>query len=412
MWGLEGLWPELFLAAAALLAPRRWAQSLGLFLYLVGVACQQERVSLLYAIEGRSVAGIAFFVGVTLFVLWWAPLRREAGWALFLQLASYGLLLRSRHLAFSWALMEAAALSGYFFVIAASEKASSRWEAALRYFFWSVVGSALILMSLAVRLMAKQSLTYPLASGGMLGDLLLSWGWTIKVGFLPWHGWLMGLYRTLPLGWGVWYSLVPKGALLLNFLALLPGGGSSWGIFPGFLYGLGALSLLGAYALAWRATSLTEQLFWGSFAQAGYMVLAMVAGGQVSGWQFWLVYGPASLLSFWYVERPWRGRVGDAVGLLLLANMAALPPVLGFWVKMALFWEGLQHFTGAVRVLLVGAAVLATIGGFAVYGKVLWGVWQRTTPSLSAGRRIGYWVGAAGLFVSGLLGLQILEGLR
>ncbi|GIV24482.1 MAG: hypothetical protein KatS3mg026_0174 [Bacteroidia bacterium] len=410
MWGLEGLWPELFLAGAALLAPRRWALSTGLLLYLGGVAWQQERLFLLYAIDERSVAGIAFFVGVTLFTLAWAPLRREAVWALLLQLASYGLLLRSRHLAFSWALMEAAALSGYFFVIAASEKTPSRWEAALRYFFWSVIGSALILMSLAVRLMAKQPLLYPLSSGSMLSDLLLSWGWAIKAGFLPWHGWLMGLYRTLPLGWGVWYSLVPKGALLLNFLAVLPSDSSS-GIFPGFLYGLGALSLVGAYALAWRAPRLTEQLFWGSFAQAGYMVLAMVGGGQASGWQFWLVYGPASLVSFWYVERPWRGRMGNAVGLLLLANLAALPPVLGFWVKMALFWEGLQHLAGWARILLIGAAALATIGGFAVYGKVLWQIWHTASPPPPARRRVGYAIGAIGLFGLGLLGLKALESL-
>jgi len=410
MWGLEGLWPELFLVGAALLAPRRGVLTAGLLLYLAGVAWQQERLFLLYAIEGQSVAGIGFFVGATLFALWWAPLPREAVWALFVQLASYGLLLRSRHLGFSWALMESAALSGYFFVIAACEKAPSRWEAALRYFFWSVVGSALILMSLGVRLLTGASLSYPLMGRTVLGDLLLSWGWAIKVGFLPWQGWLMGLYRTLPLGWGVWYALVPKGALLLNFLALLPAGGSS-GVSPGFLYGLGALSLIGAYALAWRALSLTDQLFWGSFAQAAYMALAMTPGGQASGWQFWLVYGVASLLTFWYAERPWRGRVGDAVGLLLIANLAALPPVLGFWVKVALFWVGFTHFSGGLRVLLIGAAALATIGGFALYGKVLWQIWQKPAYALPVGRRIGYAGGAVGLLVLGLLGLKALEGL-
>jgi NADH:ubiquinone oxidoreductase subunit 2 (subunit N) len=302
--------------------------------------------------------------------------------------------------------METAALAGYFLVISSCTEGQHKWSAALRYFLWSVTGSALILFAIAIRLVEGTNLTYPLTTGSPLADTLLAWGWSIKVGFLPWHFWLLGVYRALPVAWAAWFSVVPKGALLLNFLALLPPEGEA--LQGELFYLLATVSLVGAYAAAWAASTEIERLFWGSFAQAGYIALCAAPGAQAAGWDFWFVYGVASLLSFLYVEHPWTGRWGNAVGLLLLANLAALPPVLGFWVKVGLFWEGFRHLNEPFRSLLIGAAALATIGGFAVYGKLLWRLWQRSPSTPPWPRRLLYGAGALLLLGLGIGGLRWL----
>lgn len=404
MWGVEGLWAEALLLGAGLL--HRWKAFPPLLLMAYGLAIyvQRESETPLFHFISPTCGIILAFSWLTALVWLIAPLRGASAWALLLQLGSYALLLRSVHLAFTWALMESAALAGYF-LIANASFSSERWTAALRYLTWSVTGSALLLLGMGLRLATDGSLTYPLAPSTFLSDSLLMMGWSIKVGFIPWHFWLMGIYRVLPVAWGGWFSVVPKGALLLNLLTALPRSG---GLHLELLYSLGALSLIGGYALAWRAERLTDMIFWGSFTQGAYTVLAATELGRAAAWEFWLIYGIATVLALLYAERPWRGRYGAGVGLLLLANLAALPPVMGFWVKLQLLWVGAQYLTGWIQKLLLAAAAIGTIGGFAVYGKLLWRIWQgEAAPAPSAWRKGLYLVGSGVLFVGGLWGLGL-----
>lgn len=403
MWGLERLWPELGLIAAALAYRYRFLSSLALALYAGGILWQEQAETLLLRFSPEATLFWAVAVGLTLIAWIITPPSLGGAWALVLLLGSYGLLLRSTHLLFSWACLESAALSGYFFVVAMGRE-PLQWSAAIRYFTWSVLGSALILMGIAARLVQHLPLLYPIESGGFLADGCLFWGWAIKVGFIPWHFWLLGVYRALPAVWAAWYAAIPKGALLLNLLSLLPIAGK--GPLPFIFLVLGMVSLGAGYARAWSAPTPIEKLFWGSFSQAGYMVLVLAPGAQAAGWNFWLVYAGASFLAFLYAAHPWRGRIGDAVGLLLLANLAGLPPVLGFWVKLALFVEAFIRFEGLLRIFLIGVGLVATIAGFAVYGRVAWALWQGPSAAVSWGRKVLYGVGAGSLLVLGIVGLR------
>ncbi|MCS7153871.1 MAG: hypothetical protein NZ989_08000, partial [Bacteroidia bacterium] len=401
MWGADALWIELLLIGAGIF--NRWRSVPPAFLLLYGVALHayREKETALLAFSSAAVEIGSLFSLLTALLWGIYPLRGAASWALLLQLGSYTLLLRSRNLAFTWSLMESAAISGYFFVANAGA-APQKWNAALRYFTWSVVGSALILLSLSLRLSEGLSITYPLSGGKRLADTLLSLGWAVKVGLIPWHFWLMGIYRSLAAAWGGWFFVVPKGALLLNLLSAL----SPQGLNLYAFYMLGAISLVSAYALAWQAQNPVEMIFWGSFAQGAYAVLAATTEGIQAAQDFWLVYSIAGILGLLYVEKPWRGRWGWSVGVLLLANLAALPPVLGFWVKLQLFWVGIAYLPKEVSLPLVGAAIIATLGGFAVYGKILWRLWSEKEASpLPAWRKVLYVIGAGGLFGLGLGGI-------
>lgn len=380
MWGVEQLWPEALLIGAGLTHRWRWVPPVFIAAYGIATFWQREFSTALFYSSGSAVEMLWAFAGLTGFIWILHPLKGAASWALLLQIGSYGLLLRSSHLAFTWTLMESAAIAGYFFIVGASNQAD-KWKAVLRYLIWSVTASAFIFLGIALRLSAGVPLSYPLSTGGYFSDMLLLTGWSIKIGFIPWHFWLISLYRTLPVIWGGWFAVVPKGALLLNLLSAQ----SSNQLHMETIYTFGTISLLGAYALAWKAEELSEMIFWGSFAQGAYLILAMTAHGAFAGWEFWPIYGVATLLSLLYVQRPWSGRIGAAVGILILANLAALPPVLGFWVKFQLFWVGIDYLPLPFRWILISASLIATIGGFAVYGKVLWRLWgeeKRTAPNI------------------------------
>lgn len=406
MWGVERLWAEALLLAAGFLHRWKVLPPLLLILYGLAIYIQREADTPLFYFASPNCVALLVFSSLTALVWLIEPLRGASAWALLLQMGSYGLLLRSVHLAFTWALMESAALAGYFLVASASVS-PERWSAALRYLVWSVTGSALLLLGISLRLATEGSLTYPLSSGGMLSDGLLMMGWSIKVGFIPWHFWLIGIYRVLPVAWGGWFSVVPKGTLLLNLLSALP---LSDKLHLELLYSLGALSLTGGYALAWRAERLTDMVFWGSFTQGAYTVLAATSAGKSAAWEFWLIYSAAAILGLLYAERPWGGRYGSAIGLLLLANLAALPPVMGFWVKVQLIWVGIQYLVGWAQKLLLIAAALGTIGGFAVYGKLLWRIWHgEAAPAPSVWRKGLYLVGGGMLLVGGFWGLGLWQ---
>lgn len=401
MWGVEWLWPELLLVGAGLSHRWRWLPPVFILGYGVAAFGQREIATALFYTSEIAVEMLSAFAALTALVWILHPLKGAAAWALLLQLGSYGLLLRSSHLAFTWTLMESAAIGGYFFVVGAHVK-PDRWETVIRYLTWSVTASALVFLGIAFRLAAEKPITYPLSSGGYFSDMLLLTGWSIKIGFLPWHFWLISLYRSLPVVWGGWFAAVPKGALLLNLLSAL----KAEGLHLEVVYALGAVSLLGAYALAWKAAERTEMIFWGSFAQSAYLTLAMTEKGAFAGWKFWLVYSVATLSALLYAQRPWRGQVGSAVGLLILANLAALPPVLGFWVKLQLFWAGIEYLPLPFRWLLIGTALIGTIGGFAVYGKVLWYSWENPEKAApNAFCKILYLSSGLALMALGLRGL-------
>jgi NADH:ubiquinone oxidoreductase subunit 2 (subunit N) len=379
MWGLERLWLEGLLWGAGItlsLWERGRAYIIPLLLSVYGAGLLYEVGTASVLIETSWWAGRLGLIFSLLTTASWIayPPSREGALALLIQLGAYTLLLRSAHLTMTWALLETGAIAGYFVALTLSRK-ENPWGTALTYFTWNVVGSALILMAIALRLAEGKGLSYPLASAGWLSDGLLGWGWAIKVGFLPWQGWLLRLYEALPPVWAGWFSAVPKGALLSSLLFMLPDTGEG-GLQLGVFYLLSAGTLIGAYNIAWRQASVLRILFWGSLGQGAFLSLVLVPGAQVAGWYFWMVYAVGTWVSFVYAERPWLSSWGRAVGLLLLANLAALPPVLGFWVKVALFERGFQLLTGPWRAILLGSGAFALIGGLLSYGKALYILWE------------------------------------
>ncbi len=407
MWGLERLWPEglLWLVGLSLsLWDKARLYALPLVISLYGAVLGVDTGASSFLLENSWWAGRLGLIFGLLTAATWVGHRpsREGALAIVIQLGAYMLLLRSGHLAMSWALLETAAVAGYFMALTLSTE-KNPWVAPLTYLIWSVIASSLIFMGVALRLLAGESLSYPLSSAGWLSDSFILWGWAIKAGFLPWQSWLLRLYQALPPLWAGWFSAVPKGALLSHLLAMLPdvgGGGLQLFLF----YALAAATLIGSYSLAWSQKTPLNILFWGSLGQGAFTALVLVPGAQVAGWYFWMVYAFGTWLGFAYSARPWTTSWGKAAGLLILANLAALPPVIGFWVKVALFERGFQLLAAPWRYLLLVSGAFALIGGLLSYGKVLWLFWAQTPapapPPLLW--RIFYLLTAALLLLTGI----------
>jgi len=412
MWGLERLWPEGLLWGAGIplalwLKGRPYLVASVLLFYGLALWLQVGTGSFLWETPWWGARLASLLMGLSALTYVWHPPAREGGIAILLQAGAYSLLLRSTHLAMSWAMLEVGAIAGYFVVVSlGSEK--NRWAAAIRYFIWNVLASAMIFLSLAMRLSAGRGLSYPLISAGWVPDNLLGWGWAIKVGFIPWQSWLLGVYRALPPIWAGWFSAVPKGALLANLLFMLPDTGEG-SMSRAVFYTLSAITLLGAYAVAWTQKTPLEILFWGSLGQGAFIGLVLMPGGQAAGWTFWMVYAVGTWLAFAYADRPWQTPLGRVMGFLILANLAALPPVLGFWVKVALLERGFALLTDYWRYLLISSAAVALIGGLLSYGKAFWLLWQAPTEGLplSRSQRGLYLIGGAGLLLLGI-GVGIL----
>ncbi|MCS6790805.1 MAG: hypothetical protein NZ580_07490 [Bacteroidia bacterium] len=398
MGAIELLKVEIPWIVALFFTQYRWMPPLLLSVYAILLPREAHKIVYLWHNTPNALNTAAIFAGLTALAWVLHPLQGMQATAVLLQLGSYSLLLRSQHLAFTWALIESGAITGYF--LAAGSQTENRWQVALRYLIWSVMGSALILLGVALRAMEGGGLTYPLKYSVVFADALMSWGWSMKVGFIPWHAWVMSLYKGLPVVWAGWFAVVPKGALLLSCLELFPsqGEGPSMGLF----YLLASVSLIAGYAVAWNASTPVEMLYWGTFSQAGYMALSALPGGK-SGWSFWQVYGIASFLSLLFTAQPWTSRGGLGIGLLLLANLAALPPVMGFWVKLALFWDTFMGYRSFLQGITLAAAGVATIGGFALYGKILWRLAQQEATVPQWGYRVLYMGAALGLLGIGLM---------
>jgi formate hydrogenlyase subunit 3/multisubunit Na+/H+ antiporter MnhD subunit len=183
MWGLERLWLEGLLWGAGItlsLWERGRAYIIPLLLSVYGAGLLYEVGTASVLIETSWWAGRLGLIFSLLTAASWIayPPSREGALALLIQLGAYTLLLRSAHLTMTWALLETAAIAGYFVALTLSRK-ENPWGTALTYFTWNVVGSALILMAIALRLAEGEGTLLSLS----LGRLAIGWPTELGLGY-------------------------------------------------------------------------------------------------------------------------------------------------------------------------------------------------------------------------------------
>jgi NADH-quinone oxidoreductase subunit N len=258
-------------------------------------------------------------------------------------------------------------------------------EAALKYFLLGAFASGFLLYGIALLygatgttnlaamagyLVSPSALTNPLF---VAGALLLLVGFAFKVAAVPFHMWTPDAYEGAPTAVTAFMSAGAKAAgfaaLLRVALRLLPAWPQDW---AALLSWIAVLTMTVGNVTALLQTNLKRMLAYSSIAHAGYVLVAIVAGGAdgASAALFYLaVYAVMNLGAFGILTLLGRGPeervlLADLAGLgfrrpllgfamtIFMISLGGIPPTAGFMGKVYVFGVALK--AGLVPLVIVG----------------------------------------------------------
>jgi len=339
------------------------------------------------------------------------------------------------------------------YVLAAWREGSrSGEESGMKYFLLGAFASAILIYGMALTFgatgrfdfagIAAAVLAPDFAAHGLLllGALFVVVGLSFKVAFAPFHQWAPDVYSGAPTPVTAFMSVVVKaaafGALLRVAGTLL--GAFDTGIFaevlPGVLVVLIAATLIVGNTGALLQRSVKRMLAYSAVAHAGYLGLAVLAGGDLgmrAAGFYLFAYTLTTLMAFAVLlslmgdddggdqleglaglgrRRPWL-----AGGLALaMLSLAGFPPTAGFIGKILVFGAAIGQGYVALAVLAIITSVVAIVFYTRVVLSMFLGEGDGSRLPL---RRVGVRtaavlaLGALGTIVFGLLPGVVLNAL-
>jgi NADH-quinone oxidoreductase subunit N len=330
-------------------------------------------------------------------------------------------------------------------------------ESAAKYFFLSVLASAILLYGFsflygaagttdlaAVRaaLESKNSLPPGFSTFAKLAVALIFAGLCFKIAAVPFHFYAPDVYQGTTHPNAALLSALPKLAgfwamtriLVITMPKATP---HAWQL----VLVAAVLTMTLGNTLAFWQTDLRRLLAYSSIAQAGYVLLALAAamvsspGDSAAAWNgidalgfYVAVYALATIGAFAMLEHLGRADrsldgVDELAGLgvtrplaaavvaVCMFSLAGMPPLAGFWGKLMIFGSALSIDAPDARWWFVGAAVLGVLNAAAAaayYLRVVAVMYFRTplaTPRAEGGRgALAAAVLCAALVVAGWIG--------
>ena len=274
-----------------------------------------------------------------------------------------GFVVTSRNLLGAFVALELVSLSLYAMTVLNQAKRASA-EAALKYLTFGAVASGFLLFGLSYLYGATEQLDLTqmtdLKHSPMLvlAYLLIFVGLGFKLALAPFHLWAPDVYQNAPTPVAGWIGSGSKIAAAALLIALLKPVSSTLkdALIPA-LAALAVLSMVVGNLGALRQTNLKRLLAYSAIANAGYLLVGVVAfsaAGNASVIFYIVVYSLASLGAFGVVavltdklgreaeisdfNGCWNTSPGLAVAFLVfLLSMAGIPPLAGFLGKFYLF---------------------------------------------------------------------------
>ncbi len=317
-------------------------------------------------------------------------------------------------------------------------------ESALKYLLLGAFASGFVLYGIALVYGATGSTNLPrvaaaLAGGKVanpalltIGAGLLIVGFGFKVAAVPFHMWTPDVYEGAPTSVTAFMIAGTKAAAFAAFLRILltalPSLHPDWGRV---LWVLAVLTMTVGNVVAIAQSNIKRMLAYSSIAHAGYILVALVAGGRLGGASvlfYLLAYSFMNLGAFAVIVALARTD-GERVTIDDYAGLGLAHPVLG--AAMALFMFSLVGIppTGGFmgKLYIFGAAIQANYIGLAVIGVLNSVVsafyYLRVTvvmymspagaesaaPRLSPALGLAVLVAAGGTLIVGLFPSQFLE---
>lgn len=341
-----------------------------------------------FVVDPLGLVGTGFILGAAGLVLVYSTrfLDRtnlpRTEWTFLLLSASLGLslMLSTHNLMILFIGLELSSLA--FYVLCGYFRDNDRsLESALKYFTLGSVGSAVLLLGIALLFVNQQTVVITDFSlqgtpggrmGFMLSSVIVFLGFLFKLSIVPLQFWVPDVYEGAPTPITAYMSVGVKIAVLCAFIRILTVTGypGSFEWFELFWWG-STLTILGGNILALVQDHLKRMLAYSSVAHAGYLLMGLVAltrEGYSAILFYLLVYLFMNILAFGvislleseddrYTYSDLRGLSASspllAAGLAVsMISLSGLPPTAGFMGKLFLFY-------GVVR---AGFPILAVIG--------------------------------------------------
>jgi NADH-quinone oxidoreductase subunit N len=322
---------------------------------------------------------------------------------------------------------------------------SSSQESGMKYFLLSSFASAFLLYGIAMTYGATGNTSFagihsflgshlptthslnPTVVGQLptfllIGMGLLIVGFAFKVSAVPFQAWTPDVYEGAPAPVTAFMSVGTKAAALIAFArvfdVMLPIVRPNW---EPVVLAITILTIVGGNIMALVQSNVKRMLAYSSIANAGYLLIGVVAGGAIglSAILFYLLcytfmnlgaFGVVSVLeradntgsNLSEIRGLWN-RQPALAGLLafFMLALAGFPPMAGFAAKYYIFYAALQ--SGHPELMIIG--VLASVLGMYYYLRVIAATFmeketvQTTTPALPApiaGKRISTKLSEAG----------------
>src|SRR5438445_4229257 len=230
----------------------------------------------------------------------------------------------------------------------------------------------------------------------LLGILLMGVGFAFKVSAAPFHMWTPDVYQGAPIPVTAFMSVGTKAAAFAMIVRVFAGGlphlAPEWQTLLAFG---AATSKVGGNLMAITQTSLKRLLAYSGVAQAGYIMIGVVAGGP-NGLRAVLYYlfvymfmnfGAFAVITLLAGPEGDRDGFADLEGLaqrnpvmavlmsIFMLSLAGFPPSVGFFGKLFLFTAGVS----AGYLWLVVLAVLMSVVSVFYYVRVLVPIWSPST---------------------------------
>lgn len=312
-----------------------------------------------------------------------------------------GFVVTSRNLLGAFVALELVSLSLYAMTVLNQAKRASA-EAALKYLTFGAVSSGFLLFGLSYLYGATGQLDLtqmdmqhsPML---VLAYLLIFVGLGFKLALAPFHLWAPDVYQNAPTPVAGWIGSGSKIAAAALLIALLKPVSSTLkdALVPA-LAALAVLSMVVGNLGALRQTNLKRLLAYSAIANAGYLLVGVVAfsaEGNTSVIFYILVYSLASLGAFGVVavltdtlgrdaeisdfNGCWTKTPGLAVAFLVFVlSLAGIPPLAGFLGKFYLFYAAIEAAPEAASwhdgfYWLVAFALIMSVVSLYYYLRVL-----------------------------------------
>jgi NADH-quinone oxidoreductase subunit N len=299
--------------------------------------------------------------------------------------------------------LELLTLSSYALVALRRDNAQAT-EAAMKYFVLGAMASGFLLYGMSMMYGATGSLELAavlkaIASGHVnhqvlvFGLVFIVAGLAFKIGAVPFHMWIPDVYQGAPTAATLLIGGAPKLAAFGIMIRLLVEGllplAFDWQQMLSFL-AIGSLLIGNLAAIA--QTNLKRMLAFSTIAQMGFVLLGFVAGvinGQTtlaanaySSAMFYIVgYVLTTLASFGIIMLLARQgfeseEISDLAGLnqrsplyagvmaVCLFSLAGIPPMVGFYAKLAVLQSLVASGQGFYIGLAIFAVIMSLIGAF------------------------------------------------